>query len=243
MKLVYRPSTLYNYDKCVNRWINKHWKSRELSSITKMDVHEMVFEKMRPEECTMHTRKYVLKIIKRIFQMAMDDGHLAKNPAQGMMIRVPETEKKVLTNQEVEIFLNEAKVTNHRFYPVWVMALFTGCRSGELFALKWTDMDFESRTISVSKSWSSKNGFTCTKNQKTRIVPVSDELLLFLKERKLECGTEEYLLPRLSEWERGCAARVTKAFCKTLRSQTFVFMISGRRLSPIYFQGAKALCG
>jgi integrase len=216
MKLQYRPSTLYSYEKTVAKWINRHWSGRELRAITKMEVHELIYEMITDELGTMHTRKYVLKIVKRIFQMAVDAGKLDRNPAQGMMIKVPETEKKVLTNSEVELFLSEARATNHRFYPVWTMALFTGCRSGELFALKWTDVDLENRTLSINKAWNSKNGFTSTKSQKTRVVPISDELLGFLKELRLQRGTEEFVLPRLTEWERGDAAKVTRGFCKSL---------------------------
>lgn len=215
MKVSYRPSTLYSYDTTMKKWIKAHWDRRELRSISKMNVHEFIYEVL-PQEVTMHTRKYVLKIIKRIFQMAVDHGLLAQNPCNGMMVKVPETEKKVLTNTEVEIFLNEAKATNHRFYPIWTLGLFTGCRSGELYALKWSDVDLENGTISVNKAWNSKNGFTSTKNQKTRIVPISVELMQFLKELKLKRGDEEFVLPHLTEWTRGDAAKVTKAFCKSI---------------------------
>ncbi len=77
------------------------------------------------------------------------------------------------------------------------MALFTGMRSGELYALKWTDVDLDNGTNSVSKSWSSKNGFTSTKNQKTRIVPISGEPSSFLKKLKPERSQEEFVLPHL----------------------------------------------
>jgi len=127
---------------------------------------------------------------------------------------VPEVEQKVLTNTEVEIFLTEAKTTCHRFYPIWVMALMTGMRSGELYALKWTDMDLEGRIISVSKAWNSKNGFTSTKTQRTRVVPISDDLLKFLKEIKLQRSQErEFVLPHLPEWTCGQLAQVTREFC------------------------------
>lgn len=89
-----------------------------------------------------------------------------------------------------------------------------GVRNVEQFTA--LNIDFESKIISVSRSWSSKNGFTSTKNQKTRIIPISEELLQYLKELRLLRGSEEFILPRLSEWERGCAAKVTKSFCKTL---------------------------
>jgi len=60
------------------------------------------------------------------------------------------------------------------------------------------------------------NGFTSTKNQKARIVPISAELLSFLKELKLERGREEFVLPHPAEWTRGDAAKVLKTFCKAL---------------------------
>ena len=132
------------------------------------------------------------------------------------MVKVPESKKSVLTTTEVDIFLREAKNTNHRFYPVWVLALFTGMRSGELYALKWSDIDMDSQIISVSRAWNSKNGFTPTKNQKTRVVPISQELLSFLKKLKLESGKSEFVLPRLIEWERGEAARIIREFCRSL---------------------------
>ena len=216
MKVSYRPSTLYSYDKTVKKWINTYWDKREIKSITNRDVHELIYERI-PPEITMHTRKYVLKIVKRILQMAVDNGQLDRNPCNGMRVKVPETEKKVLTNNEVKTFLTEARHTGHRFYPIWTLALFTGCRSGELYSLRWSDIDFESGTISVSRSWNSKNGFTCTKNQKSRIVPISAELLSYLKELRMKRGSDEYVLPHLTEWTRGDAAKVTKKFCKSLK--------------------------
>lgn len=215
MKVMYRPSTLYTYEKTLKKWIPSSWKSKELRTFTKMDLHEFIFEEM-PAGTTVNTRKFVLKIIKRIFQLAVDHGKLDRNPANGMLVKVPEGEKKVLTNQEVETFLSEAKATNHRFYPIWVVALFTGMRSGELYALKWSDLDFDAKTIGVSKSWSSKNGMTSTKNQKNRVVPISEELLQFLRELKVACGPEEFVLPHLQEWKRGQAAKVIKTFCRAI---------------------------
>jgi integrase len=216
LKVTYRPSTLYNYDKICHKWINKHLDSKEIRKITKMDIHEILYEKMLEPACTQHTRKQVLKIMKRIFQMAMDNGKLDRNPCQGMMVKVPETELTVLNSTEAQRLLQQGKMTNHRFYPVWVVALFTGMRSGELVALKWSDVDFETGQISVSRSWNSKNGFTPTKSQKCRVVPMSDELLPFLKAYKLERGNEEFVLPRLHEWMRGDAAQVLKDFCRLI---------------------------
>jgi integrase len=104
MKVTYRPSTLYGYEKTLSKWVNGRFKGRELKDITKLDVHNLLYEGVSPGT-TMHTRKWILKIIKRVFQMAVDHGQLDRNPCNGMMVKVPETEKRVLTNKEVELFL------------------------------------------------------------------------------------------------------------------------------------------
>ncbi len=217
MKLSYRPSTLYSYETTINKWLLKPWQNVELKSITKLQVHSLLFDEM-PLDTTPHTRKYVLKIIKRIFQMAVEHGHMDRNPALGIMVKVPESDKKVLTLLEVKHLLKEAKLTEHRFYPVWVIALFTGMRSGELYALKWSDVDLENKILHVGRSWSSKNGYTSTKNQKTRIVPISKELYEFLTDWKLKSQTENagFVLPHLCEWTRGDAAEVLRGFCKSI---------------------------
>lgn len=215
MKLSYRPSTLYSYESTIKKWLIESWREVYLSEMSKQKIYALLYEE-NGRAMTDHTKKYVLKIIKRIFQMAVDHGKLDRNPAQGMAVKVPETEKKVLTSNEVKTFLQEARITKHRFYPIWVMALFTGMRSGELYALRWSDVDFENSIIRVGKSWSSKNGFTSTKNQKSRVMPISQELMQFLKEWKLSGGMKEFVLPHLTEWSRGDAADVTRSFCKSI---------------------------
>ena len=88
-------------------------------------------------------------------------------------------------------------------------------RSGELFALLWSDIDFDSKLISVNKQWTSKDGIAPTKIRRGRFVPISDELLLFLKELKFK-AVGEHVLPRSREWENGEQALVTREFCQSI---------------------------
>ncbi len=219
LKLGFRPSTLYTYDRTVQKWMMAAWKDLYLREITKQKIYSVLYEG-KAQEMSDAMRRYVLKIIKRIFQMAVDHDKMDRNPATGMSVKVAEKEKKVLTANEVGTFLKEAQITGHRFYPIWVMALFTGMRSGELYALKWSDIDLENGIIHVSKSWSSKNGFTSTKSQKSRVVPISNELNSFLKAWKLQNGgrgeKKEFVLPHLPEWSQGAQAMVIRSFCKSI---------------------------
>lgn len=217
LKLTYRPSTYLNYRCAIDKWVLKPWKELYLRDLGRAEIHILLYEGAG-QAMSDNMRKYVLKVIKRMFQVAVDHEKLDRNPAQGMTVKVPEPDKKVLTANEARIFLNEARATNHRFYPIWVMALFTGMRSGELYALQWANVDLENKIIHVGRSWSSKNGYTSTKNQKSRVVPISEELLHFLKEWKLGNSSrpDDFVLPHLVEWTRGTGAELTRMFCKSI---------------------------
>jgi integrase len=215
MRVQMRPTTIDNYDGRLKKWVNPIWKNLDLSSISPTDVHDLIFKNMA--ECSEHSKKTILKMVKRVFQMAVEEGLLERNPALPVKVKVPQTQQAVLNAVEVETFLREAKAVNHRFYEVWAAALFTGMRTGELFALKWLDVDFVNKRISVNKSWCSKAGIGPTKNAKNRVVPISGQLEKLLKELKLKNPPDvEHVLPRLKEWENGEQARITREFCKSI---------------------------
>lgn len=216
MKVEVKPSTIYNYQKQIRKWIHPHWLNIEIQNIKRVDVHEMIFEKCI-EIVSPNNRKTILKMLKRLFAMAIEEGILDRNPCEGIQVKAPEVDQKVLTPTEVGIFLKEAKACNHRFYPIWALALMTGMRSGELFALRWTDIDFDRQTICVSRQWTNKNGIGPTKSQRSRIVPISEDLLAFLKDLKSRFKEErDSVLPNLIEWENGEQARITKEFCESV---------------------------
>jgi integrase len=89
-------------------------------------------------------------------------------------------------------------------------------RSGELMALSWSDVDLEARTLSVSKQWTSKAGFAPTKTLRSRVVPIAEDLVQFLRELKIKRGCEEFVLPHLREWDHGTQALVTREFCESI---------------------------
>ena len=51
---------------------------------------------------------------------------------------------------------------------LFILAIYTGLRKGELLALEWQDIDFENNTVSVSKSVSVVAGQQITKEPKTK---------------------------------------------------------------------------
>lgn len=216
MKFERKESTLLGYKKTLAKWLPKDWEKRELASFSKAEIFEFIFQKM-DSSASAFVRKSVLKMLKRIFQMAFEDGLILKNPTQGISVQLPPSDQKVLTTEEAQKLLQEAQRANHRFYPIWAVALLSGMRSGEMYALKWTDIDFSAEAISVTKQWTSKDGVTPTKSRENRVVPISEDLKRHLLEIK-NCRKDfsEDVLPHLREWTNGEQAQVLREFCRAI---------------------------
>lgn len=243
MRLTLKESTAISYDGGLKKWLPKEWRKKDIDKITRNDVFELIFESIKDnEEATPGIQKAVLKKIRRIFQMAIEEGIISRNPSIGVTVKVPPPVKKVLNSNETNSLLWNGKDCNHRYYYHWALALLTGMRNGEMYTLRWSDIDFVTGLISVTKQWTSKDGLHPTKNNCNRVVPISPdlkELLLELRQlgpfrETLQPGSnkqrkasgipfeseavtfDDLVLPRCSEWRRGEQAKVLKAFCKQI---------------------------
>lgn len=215
MKFTLKNSTLLNYDCRVKKWVPKSWNDREMTSFSTNDVLD-VLEILQSSEDPI-SQKYFVRLLRRLFEMAIEEGILEKNPTASIKIKEHKKIQKVLNVKEVELLLAKAKETNHRFFSIWAFALKTGMRSGEMYALKWTDIDLQTGLIKVSKQWTIKDGITATKTGDSRVIPLSSDLHKFLIELKLQRGVEsEYVLPHLREWTNGEQAHVLRDFCKVI---------------------------
>jgi integrase len=212
MTLQFKKSTLIGYRGSLRKWIIPNLGHYPINEITGAMIHELIYEKI--QKVSMNGRKGILKHFKRILTMAVEEGIINRNPALGIVIKVPEANQHVLNKTEVDTLLFEAKKRDHPYFNHWVMAIMTGMRTGELHALTWTDIDFDNKVIAVTKSWGIKDGLGPTKSTKNRYIPISVELDKFLKKLKLESvDTDGTVLEELDSWLRGYQASILREFC------------------------------
>jgi integrase len=211
-RVEYRTSTYFNYKHCLNKWFDPVWNDKFLDEIKPSDVHHVIFENCK--STSSYTQRGLLKIVKRVFNLAIVEGLIVRNPAVGIRVRCADANQSILNRNEIEILLREARRTEHRFFPHWTLALLTGMRSGELYSLRWTDVDLVMGKINISKAWTRHNGEGPTKTAKNRIYPISNECRKFLIELQTKFSQgAEFVLPRLWEWDMGEQAKVLKSFC------------------------------
>lgn len=194
-----------------------HWWKRQASDITRVDVCEVIAN-MNGKGASASYQNKMKVIINRIFVFGIDHGlirSIEKSPAHGIKIGRQEHKKpEILTISEIRKLLEAARNLKHPWYAIWVTALLTGMRNGELYALLWSDVDFEAKSISITKSYNAR--LKCIKSTKSgdwRTVPISSELLTLLQDLKAQAGSNTHVLPRFASWTKGDQARELRKFC------------------------------
>jgi len=134
-------------------------------------------------------------VISGTFEYAIEDELVKNNPALGVLKKLGLNGHKdreavqPMTPEEATLFLDTCKRYQKKWYPFFLCAFRTGMRLGELLALQWGDIDWNSKCIHVKRSF--RNGrITKPKNGKSRRVDMSDQLIMelrkILNERKKE---------------------------------------------------------
>jgi integrase len=186
------------------------WGHRKVDSIQTEEIRRLILDRLSHR--SPNQQKNVLKFIRAVFTYAVETGAIVRNPTPNMKFRIGDKIKGVLTEKQIEILLNQAKELDCEWYPHWAMALYTGMRSGELYALTWDRVNLEERKILVDCSWNNVDGFKATKSGDDRIVEIAPDLIPVMAELKLKNGDSNFVLPRLQKWDKGEQARELRMF-------------------------------
>lgn len=219
-------STIENYEVCLNAH-TKRWDNREIESIRTEEIRHLI--KVVLGERSVTHQKSMLKFLKGLFAYAVECGHLQRNPVPMLQFRLGDKIKKVLTREQMKLLLEKAREMDHPWYAIWALALYTGCRNGELYALKRENVDLNERTILISSSWDHKHGFKeFTKSKQDRTIEIAPPLIPIIKQLYAEEPESKYVLPHHREWSEGRQAEILRAF------------LMGIGLPPVRFHDLRA---
>lgn len=120
-------------------------------------------------------------IFNGIFQDALRDEIIEKNPLALVKAPSQQTNKKInpFTKEEIFRILDNS---NPKIKTFFAIGFFTGLRTGEITALKWNDIDFENRTISVKATRNKGIETTPKTKASVREVDILDVLFPYLQE-------------------------------------------------------------
>lgn len=135
-------------------------------------------------------------VLHSAFDEALRWNLIARNPVSA--VRAPKVERvemRILTVPEIRTFLRA--IEGDSLEALYVLAVTTGARQGELLALRWQDVDLEASTININATLTRMDGTWNRTPPKTagsvRTVHLSARALTSLKAHRLRMAEE--LLP------------------------------------------------
>lgn len=153
-----KSSYLYTYDHYVRDTFGK----KRIADIKYSDVLQFYYYLLNEVKISLGTLDTVHCLLHPTFQLAVRDEIIRNNPTDGVMKEISRESSKnrgirhALTVEQQRAFMEY--IANHPIYyhwwPMFTVLLGTGCRIGEALGLRWQDLDYDKRTISINHSLS-----------------------------------------------------------------------------------------
>jgi integrase len=164
-------STKAGYDCYLRKWIVPRWGQHSLPSIRASEVEEW----LSSLELAQATRSKIRNVMSVVFNHAIRHDLYDRNPiSQVRQSAKRRTTPCVLGSAEIQALLAELTDVNHLLV---LLAASTGLRQSELFALKWMDLDFESKQANVTRSIVHQVVGRCKTQTSQKPVPLDSRLI------------------------------------------------------------------
>lgn len=182
-----KPTTTYGYRGYLDNHILPYFGDMKLIQITPISIQEFIRKKMGPTLSNSSVNKFK-KLMNAIFNKMIDDGITVKNPVARIksLKEIKTKDVRSLSIKEVQALLTKTKQVYPDFYPLLFTAVYTGMRQGELLALTWDSINWQTSKIVVDKGYT-HGRLGSTKTDRIRYVDMSSQLAKVLKEWKLAC--------------------------------------------------------
>ena len=166
-----RPKSYVDYARLLRIHIRPTLGSRPLGAINQFDI-QTLYAQMLEHGLSPRTIEYTNAVLRSAFRQAVRWKMLAEDPCDGVDVpRVKQREMEALSVDECKRFLAAARESE--CFGLFALALTTGMRHSEYLALKWSDIDWQRGTVSVSRTiqrLGSEWRFDNTKRKRSRRV-------------------------------------------------------------------------
>ena len=151
-----KPLTKHNY----NKQVQKHLKpALGAARLETLDTHtiQRFYNSLIASGLSPKTVKNVHGILHCALQQAIACDYIYRNPADACKLpKVTRPEIKPLEPEEIARLLKEAEQDD--YCNLFIVAMFTGMRQGELLGLAWECVDFQTGIITVKQQLQCKDG-------------------------------------------------------------------------------------
>lgn len=191
-----KKSTIYTYLKDYNKHIYPYFKSSYINHINTQDIKKWA-EMVLKNDYKLEYLNKIQHILKSIFDYAIKNYGLEYNPVSTFgrfeekkdSIIKDEEKLRYITKEEFDKFISVVDIPI--YHTLFTTLFYSGARIGELLALTYKDINWDSKEISINKTLYNVKGeytITSTKNNLNRKIKMSttlyEELYSYYQDQK-----------------------------------------------------------
>ena len=148
-KTTLAPKTAIQYEQLVQDYILPQIGKIKLREL-RLDRIEAHYTTLQEDGLSPRSVRFVHSILHKCLNDAIRRGYVGYNASQGAtQPRIEHKEMSILDEGEVMQFLITIQGSSHE--ALYILAIKTGIRRGELLALKWSDLNWKNGTIRVQR--------------------------------------------------------------------------------------------
>lgn len=199
----------YMRDQTSKKSLLKFFQGRRIDRITELDVERYIVQRLdgilrlegfRKPHVSKATVNREVVMMKHMFKKAMKWGYVRQNPVQDVKLLTETPRMRYVNADEWQRLLS---VSTAESRDIFIFAANTGMRAGEIFNLKWVDIDWQQRQIAIP----------ITKNNTPRIVPLNQVVYKLLVKRH-QYITSGFVFPGKDGNQRTTIKTAFKAACR-----------------------------
>lgn len=204
-----KDNTFSNYKYMYTQFVEPDFGKNKLVDLKRSDVRGFYNFLAEERHIQVNTIDSIHTVLHQVLELGVEDDYLRYNPSDNALKELKKARnfetkrRRALTVPEQELFESflSKQGQYHRWYPIFIIMLYTGMRVGEITGLRWCDIDLEDETISVNHTlvyYDKRDEERCTfsiNTTKTKagdrtipMLPKVKDAFLMEKEYQEECG-------------------------------------------------------
>jgi len=161
----------------------------KINRIFTADVEGWIAKRQK-EKMNIQTLRKSLVILGQIMAYAVRHRYIAYNPVKDAerpkdQGKAKKKKVRVLKPDEIKAFLDV--VENQKYKTLFMLAIMSGARQGELLGLKWSDVDWENNQIQIQRTFNNQKWYDVKTATSNRRIDLGPSMMNTIKRWKLAC--------------------------------------------------------
>ena len=153
-----KDNTFKNYQYMYSQFVEPEFGKNKLVDLKRTDVRGFYNYLADERHVKVNTIDNIHTVLHQVLELGVEDDYLRYNPSDNALKELKKAhnenldKRRALTIPEQELFENflNQQGQYHRWYPIFIIMLWTGMRVGEITGLRWCDIDLDEGIITIN---------------------------------------------------------------------------------------------